>query len=450
MDALLLLQRNVTERLLLSALHEAEEAEEARASRERATFLAEAGQILASSLDESATERAIAGLSLPSVADWCVVDLIDDGRSLHRLAIVHRDSAKRNLIDTLEQRWVPLPTDSFGIPIVLEDKQPVQITKTDAMFERSAADPEVAGVLRELRIGALLTVPLLANRKVLGAITFFANEHTESFSDVDIELACGLATRAALALEKARLYTETLRLKNAAEGEANATTAFLRSISHELRTPLQAIAGYVEIMVRGVHGPVTDEQRLDLERIIGSQRHLLILINELIEFMRSGGSRGTLQPKPISVEGAVRRAFEVVEPIVNSKKIDAAIRHSCAGLTAIADENKLHQILINLIANAIKFTDSNGKIILYCDSRPAHITIAVTDTGRGIAEDKFEAIFEPFTQLKPDDGARLGGLGLGLSISRDLARAMNGDISVQSTVGAGSTFTVTLPAAPKV
>ena len=449
MNALLLLQRDVTERLLLTALYEAEEADAARSSRERACFLAEAGRILASSLDETATEQAIAGLSLPSVADWCVVDLIDDARVMHRLAIVHRDSTKRNLIDKLEQRWIPLPTDSFGIPIVLEDKEPVVITKTAATFER-VADPEVAGILRELCIGALLSVPLTANRKLLGAITFFANEQTESFSDVDIELACGLATRAALALEKARLYTETLRLKNAAEGEANATTVFLRSISHELRTPLQAIAGYVEIMVRGVHGPVTDEQRLDLERIIGSQRHLLILINELIEYMRSGGSRGMLQPEPLSVEGAVRRAFEVVEPIVESKRINAAIRHSCAGLTAVADENKLHQILINLIANAVKFTDSGGQITVYCDGRPSHVTIAVTDTGRGISEDKFEAIFEPFTQLEPDDGPRLGGLGLGLSISRDLARAMNGDISVQSTVGAGSTFSVTLPAAPKV
>jgi signal transduction histidine kinase len=290
---------------------------------------------------------------------------------------------------------------------------------------------------------------LAVNGNVFGAITFLGNPTTCAFSENDIRLAEGLAVRSALALEKARLYAETLRMKNRAEREAGATAAFLRSVSHELRTPLQAIAGYVEIMVRGIHGPVTNDQRIDLERIIGSQRHLLILINELIEYMRTGGTRGAFEPTAVRIDTAVRRAFDIIEPLANNCKIRFEFDDTCAQLISIADENKLHQILINLMANAVKFTAKGGEISVHCSRTGSQNRIAITDTGRGIPEDKYEAIFEPFTQLRATDRSQEGGLGLGLSISRDLARAMNGDITVQSTVKQGSTFTITLPAGPE-
>lgn len=448
LNAMLALQRDVTEHLLLSALRESEAAEEASASRQRATFLADAGGLLAASLDESATQWAIAGLSLPSVADWCVVDLIDDDRRMHRLSIIHRDPIKQQLIDRIEGIWLPHRGDAYGIPSVLEDKEPVLITRDVDRILEETTDPEVTGVLRELRIGSVLSVPLAVNGRVFGAITFFGNDDNHGFTEHDVQLAKGLATRSAVALEKARVYAETLRLKDKAERDANATTSFLRTISHELRTPLQAIAGYVEIMVRGIHGPVTNDQRLDLERIIGSQRHVLILINELIEYIRADGARGALEPTTVLVEGAVRSAFEVIEPLMRAKDIQCVVDSSGGELYVMADQSKLHQILINLLANAVKFTNRNGGINVYFSALDTRmISIAIADTGRGIPAEKYDLVFEPFTQLQASDKDQKGGLGLGLSISRDLARAMNGDITVKSTVGRGSVFTITLPAA---
>jgi signal transduction histidine kinase len=245
------------------------------------------------------------------------------------------------------------------------------------------------------------------------------------------------------ATENARLYQEAVLLREQAEFATLGKSRFLGDISHELRTPLNAIIAYVEVIAAGIHGPVTDEQIGDLDRIRNNHDHLVKLVDELLAFARAGTARLN-QLVPVPARAAVTHALSLVEDALTRK----GIRHHCepedAYVAALADPQHVTQVLVNLLANAVKFTDRGGRIATRCQVRGEHVRISVTDTGIGIEPGKFNSIFEPFVQLNPSDSDELG-IGLGLAISRDLARSMQGDISVESTQGEGSCFTLILP-----
>ncbi len=236
-----------------------------------------------------------------------------------------------------------------------------------------------------------------------------------------------------------------LRLRREAE-EANRTKSeFLASMSHELRTPLNAVGGYAELLEMGIHGPVTDAQRDALARIQRSQRHLLGLINDLLNFAKLEAGQVEYELADILVAHAVDEIETFVAPQLEARRLHYS-REECRGpQVARADRDKLQQILVNLLSNAIKFTPEGGAITLSCEERGPAILIRISDTGIGIAPDRLDQIFAPFVQV----GRRLNtaneGVGLGLAISRDLARGMGGDLTVESTPGEGSTFTVALP-----
>jgi PAS domain S-box-containing protein len=247
--------------------------------------------------------------------------------------------------------------------------------------------------------------------------------------------------------ERENLLRAERRARAIAEDANQAKTDFLATMSHELRTPLNAIAGYAELLEMGIHGPVTGEQRIALERIQRSQRHLLGLINDILNFAKLSAGRVEYDIGDV----AVRRAIDTLEPLVQPQLRFKRIRFSrdaCAeDLKARADEEKLGQILLNLLSNAIRFTREEGEITLSCEEHGDVVLIDVRDTGIGIPADRLGHIFEPFVQINRRLSAPHEGTGLGLAISRDLARAMGGDITVESELGVGSTFRVTLPRA---
>ena len=231
--------------------------------------------------------------------------------------------------------------------------------------------------------------------------------------------------------------------------EANdAKSRFLATMSHELRTPLNAIAGYTEILALGVHGPVTDEQQVALERIGKSQRYLLSLINDILNFAKIESGHVSFDVRAICLEPLLRRIETFVQPQLSAKGISYYWTPESCQLDILVDEEKAQQILLNLLSNAIKFTPAGGRIAIDAQQDGAHVSISVRDTGVGIPKDKVNDVFEPFVQLGRNFTSGTQGTGLGLSISRDLARKMNGDLTVQSEVGMGSTFTLELPAAP--
>jgi signal transduction histidine kinase len=231
-----------------------------------------------------------------------------------------------------------------------------------------------------------------------------------------------------------------------AEDANEAKTRFLAAMSHELRTPLNAIAGYAEIMSLGVHGPITPEQRVDLDRIARSQRYLLGLINDILNYSKIESGHVAFVIHAFRIDPMLRSLEGFIAPQVAAKRLRYEYHGSPIDCKVLADEEKTQQILLNLLSNAVKFTPAGGTLDVICTSAAGKVTIVVRDSGPGIAADKHESIFEPFVQLGRGLTSSAEGTGLGLSISRDLARKMNGDLTVESIVGDGATFTLTLPA----
>jgi PAS domain S-box-containing protein len=222
---------------------------------------------------------------------------------------------------------------------------------------------------------------------------------------------------------------------------------FLASISHELRTPLNAIGGYAELIEMGLVGPITDQQREYLTRIRTSQQHLLRIINDLLNYSRIESGKVTYERRPVPLASVIETVASMIAPQMAARGITLQ-RGECADeVISIGDRLKIEQIVLNLLSNAAKFTPPGGTVTIECRTSDKQAVIRVADTGPGIPADKMEEIFEPFVQLGRSLSSGHEGAGLGLAISRDLARAMDGDVTVESAPGTGAVFTLVLPRA---
>ncbi len=236
-------------------------------------------------------------------------------------------------------------------------------------------------------------------------------------------------------------------LADEAETANRAKTAFLRAMGHELRTPLNAIGGYIDLLDMGLRGPVTENQHADFARVRTNQQHLAAIITEILNFARVGSGSVSYAISDINGHDALRHAIELIEPLIAQQGLSFDGIAGDSSVVARADPEKVTQILVNLLSNAIKFTPGGGHISAESAAIDDTVTLSISDTGLGIAPEKLETVFEPFVQLKEGLADREGGIGLGLSISRDLARAMKGDITVESAIGKGARFTLSLPRA---
>jgi PAS domain S-box-containing protein len=253
----------------------------------------------------------------------------------------------------------------------------------------------------------------------------------------------------------ARVAQRTRELELALEGEQSARreaeaanrikSELFARLSHEFRTPLHAVSGYLEILQQNIHGALTDDQRRDIERIHQAQEHLLALVNMILDFAKLEGGPVELSMAEIPVEETLRVAQGLVAPQLAKKGIAYTHRRGDPSVTVFADREKVQQIVVNLLANAMKFTLPGGSVGLEWSVENETLLVRVRDTGLGIPGDMTEQIFEPFVQIRAPGSTPTGGTGLGLPISRDLARAMGGDIRVSSVVGIGSVFTLLLP-----
>jgi signal transduction histidine kinase len=259
-------------------------------------------------------------------------------------------------------------------------------------------------------------------------------------------------------LEQRHEAEETLRESEArlrlamreAEDANRAKTEFLTTMSHELRTPLNAIGGYAQLLSLGIRGPLSDEQRQDLERIDKSQRHLLSLINDILNFAKLEAGRVDFEIEAVPVAAVLASIEPLVMPQLREKQIRYDDHRQGCDAVVLGDEEKVRQVLLNLLSNAIKFTQPGGAIDVACESVDDTVSIIVADTGVGIAREKLGAIFEPFVQVGRRLGSTHEGTGLGLSISRNLARGMGGDLVAESEIGQGARFTLLLRRAPTV
>jgi len=224
----------------------------------------------------------------------------------------------------------------------------------------------------------------------------------------------------------------------------------LTIMSHEILTPLNAIDGYVEVLTSGLRGPMNASQRADLERIRSSGRHLLRLVTNMLALARLEHGRLDVALDDVVLDEALREAGDLIAPQLARKGIRYEHESCGADVRVRADSNRLRQVLVNLLSNAHKYTESGGTVALRCVVSERDVHVEVEDTGCGIPSGQLQTIFDPFVQIgagNPGTGVASDGLGLGLTISRAIARQMHGDLTVRSVVGVGSTFLVSLPRA---
>lgn len=243
---------------------------------------------------------------------------------------------------------------------------------------------------------------------------------------------------------------ERKRAEDQALAASRAKSEFLASMSHELRTPLNAIGGYAELLALGVRGSLNADQAQDVARIRRSQKHLLTLINDVLNFAKVDAGQAEYRLTAVPIDEALKDTESMIAPQILAKGLRYSYKGAGRTEAVLADPEKMQQIVLNLLSNAVKFTETGGAIGVSATPRGDCIEIAVTDTGVGIAEEKLDKVFDPFVQAGRQLNQPAQGVGLGLAISRDLARAMNGDICLESVVGKGSTFTLSLPRAPRM
>lgn len=419
-------------------------------AEEASSYLAKASATLASSLDYETTLSELAHLVVPEFADWAAVEIVARDGTVKRVAVAHSNPEKVRWAYELSKRYPPDPNNPRGVYNVLRTGKPEFYPEIpEEMLRAGAVDDEHLKIIRELDFKSAIIVPLIARDKTLGAITLVTttSESGRRYTNADLDLATELARRAALAVDNARLHQAELEAREAAEAANLAKTQFLAVMSHELRTPLNAIAGYAELMRMGIRGPVTPEQQADLERIKRSQRSLLSLINDVLNYAKLEAGHIEFETERVLLHSFLADVESLVTPQLQGKGLRYAYDECDGALAVNGDEEKMRQIMVNLLSNAIKFTPAGGLVSINCNVKDSVVDIQVSDTGVGIPHDKINAIFEPFIQLDRKLTSTHEGTGLGLAISRDLARGMGGDLTVESAPGKGSTFSLTLPRA---
>jgi signal transduction histidine kinase len=301
----------------------------------------------------------------------------------------------------------------------------------------SVSDRPLTKRMTDVSVGPLLVAPLIAHERVLGVLAVARDRQSVPFSTRDAQRLTAVADYAALA------FWKSLLLEQAQEAD-RAKSRFLATISHELRTPLTALAGYEELLVDAVLGPLSDQQREVLERMHYVTEHLAAMIEDVLAFtnLETGGSE--VRPTDFLAADLLFAAAAVVQPIAEQKNVTLVTESSATPIRMTSDVDKARQILVALAGNAIKFTE-HGEVRLAVTATDDEARFSVTDTGIGIAEQDVQRLFRPFMQLDSGLTRRHGGAGLGLYIADRLARLLRGRIDVQSVAGKGSTFTLALP-----
>jgi signal transduction histidine kinase len=328
------------------------------------------------------------------------------------------------------------------------------------------ADSPFLEIIKQTSMKSFVAVPLKFDDDVIG-ILYVMSATPNKFQDEDVELLSALATQATISIKNAKLYQQVREHANQLETRIGERTQqlrqlnqqlqlasrhkseFLANMSHELRTPMNAIIGFTKLVMRRSKEQLPQKQYENLQKSLSSAEHLLTLINQILDLSKIEAGRLEVYPARFRLETMIEECVRTVEPMIKAENVELSSNVAGDLPELYSDRDKLKQIVLNLLSNAIKFTE-RGQIRLEAKGEKEWIAIDVADTGRGIERDKFDFIFEEFRQIDGGATRQRGGTGLGLSISRHLARLLGGDISVDSIVGEGSTFTIKVPASLQV
>ncbi|HEY9639473.1 MAG TPA: PAS domain S-box protein [Coleofasciculaceae cyanobacterium] len=409
------------------------------------SFLAEAGRVLASSLDYQTTLSSIAQLIVPELADWCTVHIVDETGTTQRLAVAHVDPEKVDWANELDQRYPHDPHAVRGVAQVLRTGQSELYHEIlDDLLVASAQDEQHLHLLRQVGLSSAMIVPLRVQERSLGTISFVAAESGRRYDAADLDLAEELGRRAALAVENAQLYQVAQRDRAEAEAANRVKDEFLAVLSHELRSPLNPILGWIKLLQKGRLDAKKTAQALEtIERNAKLQAQL---IEDLLDVSRILQGKITLNVAPVNLAATIKAALETVHLAAEAKNIRIQTHfHPLAG-TLLGDTNRLQQVVWNLLSNAVKFTPAGGRVEIRLEQIDQMAQIQVQDTGKGISPEFLSHVFDYFRQEDGTTTRQFGGLGLGLAIVRHLTELHGGIVQVDSPgQNLGATFTVQLP-----
>jgi PAS domain S-box-containing protein len=397
-------------------------------------FLVRAGQMLATSLDLRTTLHSVASLAVEFVADVCVIYDAGDGGMIRRLEAASRDP-----------RWRPLLDDLVGTPLDARTPHPVVATLetgvaelipdlTEGHHDVVAAEPAMR-LFREMGVTSAMLVPLVARDRIIGAVGFYSIASHRRYDTEDLALAQELSSRAALAVDNARLYRE-------AQDALQARDDVLAVVSHDLGNPLAAIRIGTTLLLRSL--PPEERGRggwQHLEGIRHSAEQMERLVNDLLEVKRIEAGHMALRTERYAVNTLATEVFELFQPIAAAKNVQLAVETGAPGLAVLCDPARTLQVFSNLVGNAIKFTPEGGLVKVRATAQGPEVLFAVSDTGPGISEEHLPHVFDRFWQAHRSNRE---GIGLGLAIVKGILQAHGGRIWVESGSGGGTTFFFTL------
>jgi PAS domain S-box-containing protein len=408
---------------------------DAEAAAQRARFLAEASDLLTSSLDHGATLDSLARLAVPAFADWCLVHLSEavGGRRVHAAGGPDDGTdlagALERLAPAIELRALLTMIDR------VKDRQPLLLADVGSAWL------EGLQLLQQLAPRSIIVVPMVARGRPIGTLTFIATRAERRYGEADLALARDLAQRAANAVDNARVYAE-------AEGANRAKDQFLATLSHELRTPLTAMLGWVLMLQSGrLSGDAAAAALASIERNTRVQTQL---INDLLDISRIVAGKLQLERRPVDLRVVIGHALDSVRRAAESKRLTVGCAIVPEAAWVPGDAVRLEQVLVNLLGNAVKFTPEGGHIEVQLDAEDALARLTVTDTGQGIEPAVLPHVFDSFRQADSSSTRRHGGLGLGLAIVRRLVDMHHGQVAAFSAgKDRGATFVVRLPRLPE-
>jgi len=402
-------------------------------------FLAEASSVLAESREYEERLAHVAQLAVPVIADWCVIDVLEESGSLRRVAGAAVDQAKEVLAHEIQRRYPFDPEAPHGAPKVLRTRLPELCAEvTDALLIAAAHDPQHLGLLRALGLTSFISVPLEARGRILGALTIAMSESDRRYASADLALAEDLAHRIAAAIDNAQLY-------RAAQDSIRMRDIFLSVAAHELRTPLTSLLGYTQLVERraGHASTISDRDRQALRVVADQATRLSKMVASLLDISRLQLGQLSIEPLPLDLGALAARLVEEARPLLMEHSIEYIGMRAPALISG--DELRLEQAVQNLIQNAVKYSPQGGGIIVRvaCDDTCA--SVAVTDSGIGIPPEALPQLFQRFYRAPNVDPQHISGLGVGLYVVKEIVELHGGTVDVRSEVGAGSTFMLSIP-----
>ena len=412
-------------------------------SVEEMKALGEVGQAVSSTLDLQTVLSTIVrhAVQLSGTNGGVIYEYDEAAQEFHLRA---SDRMEKEVIEALQT--TPIRPGQGATGQTVSARAPVQVF--DLLAEREIGGTRIRPIMARLGYRSLLAVPLLREERIMGALTVWRKE-VGNFSPEIVNLLQTFATQSALAIQNARLFREIENKSREIETANRHKSEFLANMSHELRTPLTAIIGFSEVLSEKVFGELNDKQSEYMDDIVSSGRHLLSLINDILDLSKVEAGRMELDLTKFDIPTAIDNALILIRERATRHGI--TLRHTVDERLGevLGDERKFKQILLNLLSNAVKFTAEGGYIDVDAALTNGAVEVSVSDTGIGIAPENQEAIFEEFRQVGTDFSKKREGTGLGLTLTRKFVELHGGKIWVESAVGKGSTFTFTLPLQPR-